>query len=365
VDPFIRRIEREPELADLLRAARRLDERQSDAASWFDTAPGSGLEQYAAFPYETQLFYDESDDELDTGDAVHAERFRGATRALTRRLEIDELPAYFAVLAADGDSVGELISSIDTPRLHQQLSDAMVDFAAEARAITSAHQGALIYGGGDDVLAFLPLDRALACADALRGAFVLHIGPVAAGSGQVSLSVGVSIGHHSEHLQNLLGWARAAEQAAKQYTGLRPKNALAVALHTRTGGGADLTVVHSWDDDPVRTCWERWMSWHRADAIPDGAAHELSALAREFRDLEVSGAALRDEARRILLRRRGGHGGHALATTEADAILDRLGDTPPSLRLMASELIIAGRIRVAVDVAEGRRSAGGVGVGAS
>lgn len=365
VDPFIRRVQHEPELSDLLRAARRLDERQSDVASWFDTAPGSGLEQYAAFPYETQLFYDQTDDELDAGDAVHSERFRTIVRGLSRRLAIDELPAYFAVLAADGDSVGELISSLHTPRHHQELSDAMVGFATDARAITVAHQGALIYGGGDDVLAFLPLDRVLDCADALRNAFVRHVGPAAIGGGQVSLSVGVSIGHHSEHLQNLLGWARAAEQAAKQYTGVRPKNALAVALHTRTGGGSELTVVHSWDDDPVRTCWQCWMALNRADVIPEGAAYELSALAREFRDLDADAAALRDEARRILSHKRGSQGGDAVAAAETDAILNRIGDTPMGLRLLASELIIAGRIRSAVDVAEGHLTGNRVRVGAS
>ena len=337
VDPFIRRAQREPELVQLRRLASQLEERESDAATWFDAAPGSGLEQYTAFPYETQLFYDQTDDELHESDQILAEKFRVIVRALAARLHVNEMPAYFAVLAADGDGVGELISSLDSPPRHRALSDAMVGFASQAQVITGAHQGALVYGGGDDVLAFLPLDRALDCADALRRAFERIIQP-AAGDHPVSLSVGVSIGHHSEHLQNLLNWARAAEQAAKQYTGARPKNALAVALHTRAGGHSDLSVVLSWDDDPLRTVWSRWIDRHRREAIPDGAAYELAALERAFRGVDGGGAMLAREAARLL--------------GDTSLMVESTGQ----VRSIAAELLIARRIGSAIDIAEGRPS---------
>ncbi len=38
-------------------------------------------------------------------------------------------------------------------------------------AAVAEHHGALVYSGGDDVLAFLPLDTALDCAGALRASF--------------------------------------------------------------------------------------------------------------------------------------------------------------------------------------------------
>ena len=46
-------------------------------------------------------------------------------------------------------------------------------FAREAKAIVEGpeHRGTLVYSGGDDVLAFLPVDTCLACAAGLHGKF--------------------------------------------------------------------------------------------------------------------------------------------------------------------------------------------------
>ncbi len=120
---------------------------------------------------------------------------------------------YFAVLALDGDEIGRWISGGRTPRLaslladyrdatgaqrygakayfeharfegfldsqrplspsyHLQFSEALSNFALLcARPIVEAFDGRLIYAGGDDVVALLPADTALDCAEALRLAF--------------------------------------------------------------------------------------------------------------------------------------------------------------------------------------------------
>ncbi|HRT10557.1 MAG TPA: type III-B CRISPR-associated protein Cas10/Cmr2, partial [Candidatus Paceibacterota bacterium] len=120
---------------------------------------------------------------------------------------------YFAVLALDGDEIGKWVSGEKTPpfmsqladytdgsgaeRLgarkyfeksefgeflkqqrplspgyHLQFSEALANFALLcARPIVEAFDGRLIYAGGDDVVALLPADAALACAKALRLAF--------------------------------------------------------------------------------------------------------------------------------------------------------------------------------------------------
>jgi len=55
---------------------------------------------------------------------------------------------------------------------HLQFSEALGNFALLcARDVVKAFDGHLIYAGGDDVLAVLPADTALACACALRAAF--------------------------------------------------------------------------------------------------------------------------------------------------------------------------------------------------
>ncbi|MBI4657943.1 MAG: type III-B CRISPR-associated protein Cas10/Cmr2 [Verrucomicrobia bacterium] len=110
---------------------------------------------------------------------------------------------YFAVLALDGDEVGKWISGAKCPEVagqlsreahayftrhgnaeflkgrrplspsfHLQFSELLANFGLHcARPIVEAHDGCLIYSGGDDVLAMLPADTALACARALRAAF--------------------------------------------------------------------------------------------------------------------------------------------------------------------------------------------------
>ena len=59
-----------------------------------------------------------------------------------------------------------------SPSYHLQFSEALSNFALLcARPIVEAFDGRLIYSGGDDVVALLPADTALDCAQALRMAF--------------------------------------------------------------------------------------------------------------------------------------------------------------------------------------------------
>ncbi len=116
---------------------------------------------------------------------------------------------YYAVLAMDGDSMGEWVSGTRAPTLvsvlareaqdylrqhwnparadgvkvdearrplspgyHAALSEALGNFALyAARQIVEAFSGQLIYAGGDDVLAMLPAATALDCAQALQIVF--------------------------------------------------------------------------------------------------------------------------------------------------------------------------------------------------
>ncbi|MEZ4522946.1 MAG: hypothetical protein R3A46_15110 [Thermomicrobiales bacterium] len=53
----------------------------------------------------------------------------------------------------------------------------MVAYARNALDIVVKHRGLPVYTGGDDVLAFLPLDTAIACADELRRDFPNTVKP--------------------------------------------------------------------------------------------------------------------------------------------------------------------------------------------
>ena len=353
IDPFIRRIADDPRLEGLKTLADHL--KGSDASEFFKTEPGSGLEQYHAFPYDSQLFYDRVELGANSPEQhkQSANEFQQLVAKLQREHGIGELPAHVAVLVADGDRMGEAISKLPNAEANQDFSASLREFATNASRITRDHQGAPVYTGGDDVLAFLPVDTALACAAALRREFAARMGD------GLTLSVGIAIAHYAEHLQNLIQWGRDAEHAAKG-----SRNALAVSLHTRSGGELALSIVHSWADDPIDRRWNQWINWYRQGLIPTGTAYELRQLAREFGFKQPRGrddAPLADdvrnhllqlEARRILKRKRIELGSGALSDEQL-GILTAMVTDPKTLGRLADELSIARRIAATMEVAEG------------
>lgn len=91
-----------------------------------------------------------------------------AAQAL-RKLHGTSTPSpYYAVLAMDGDSLGRLMA--DGER-QQAVSRSIATFAAKVPEAVCQANGFLIYAGGDDVLAILPMEDALGCATALQGLF--------------------------------------------------------------------------------------------------------------------------------------------------------------------------------------------------
>ncbi|WP_333659694.1 type III-B CRISPR-associated protein Cas10/Cmr2 [Meiothermus cerbereus] len=197
---------------------------------------------------------------------------------------IPEPQPYFAILVADGDRMGELIGRQDDPDAHRALSKTLDGFAREAQKIVLKYRGFMVYSGGDDVLAFLPVNQAIACAQELSEAFRYQV--------RGTLSAGIAVVHYREPLSISLQNAREAEKAAKN----GGRNALAVALHTR--GGIPTTVVRRWDN-------LRWLELLESFAQGDltqGLAYELRELGRAWQD-GMNVAYLQAEAERILGRK--------------------------------------------------------------
>jgi CRISPR-associated protein Cmr2 len=148
---------------------------------------------------------------------------------------------YVACLVGDGDRMGQAIDRLGSADAHRAFSRALSGFARQAREIVEQrHRGALVYAGGDDVLAFLPLPEAIACADELRRAFLADRPE----SDRPTLSVGIGIGHLMESMGDLLALGREAEREAK-----RDRNALAVIVDKRSGGRRSWRA--RWEEDPA------------------------------------------------------------------------------------------------------------------
>ena len=236
-------------------------------------------------------------------------------------------PAYLAVLVMDGDNMGawlrgDMSPSLETalhpsmreyflrlgaaghlkakrpvsPALHGAISEALTNFASRiAPAIIARHHGELIYAGGDDLLALLPTETAIACASALEGAFrgVGSPGSVPEGywresteevrdrlamGPRATTSAGIAVVHHKEDLRAALAYARAAESAAKQGEGGRNRLHLFIARRSgeRVGvslGWSECSTMSEAVEKFVAVASDRWLYKLRAlvQALPNGA----------------------------------------------------------------------------------------------
>ncbi len=198
---------------------------------------------------------------------------------------------YIAVLMMDGDRMGKLVSGESAPTMGKMLHDKAVRTLKEIQnnnpgenfffdkpiltpsyqkaisrtlgifsslvqyVVEDEYQGMLIYAGGDDVLAILPADKVLPCANKIRKMYsgigdielkidsttykftngVLYkndmpyttmMGPTA------TMSAGISIINHKSPLRVAIELARKQEHRAKEKLG---RSAFSIAIVRRSG----------------------------------------------------------------------------------------------------------------------------------
>ena len=234
--------------------------------------------------YDGHILFEERLGEFFT-DKKDLKDARQALKKFFYDIEVNQstLLPYYALLLADGDAMGKAIDSLKSKTDHQNLSAELSQFAKDViKIVEIKHKGSLIYSGGDDVLAFVPLHTVLACAKELAGLFAKKLDRFGiTENGRTyspTLSVGIAVAHHLEPLEDTLDLARKAEKAAKAVEG---KNALAVIVDKRSG--ISRTLKGTWGTIDKRL--SQFVEWHIADEIPDGAAYQLKDLANR---LEVS-----------------------------------------------------------------------------
>jgi len=116
-----------------------------------------------------------------------------------------------------------------SPSIHQAFSRKLSQFALEEvrKIVEDDHYGKLVYAGGDDVLAFLPLEEVLRCAYKLQEKFKEIL------SQKASMSAGILIVHHKYPLYLALKKVNEAEKRAKNVYG---KNGFCLVFLTHSGG---------------------------------------------------------------------------------------------------------------------------------
>jgi len=108
-------------------------------------------------------------------DVVQAEKTIAALKALTSDIELSPVSPFYAILMMDGDSLGKHMSDTDKEKQkekQQAITSGLAEFTSEVAKTVYNNNGFLVYAGGDDVLAVLPLEDALRCASQLRQCYL-------------------------------------------------------------------------------------------------------------------------------------------------------------------------------------------------
>jgi CRISPR-associated protein Cmr2 len=297
-DPWLRGLP-PARLDALVKACRDLG---SNVIHEIDTSDGSGHPRYAAFPFEgTAVFRSRHRDICEEAELSDSDLKPLAQALVELTREYGEPSPYLGVLVADGDQMGLALSALRSPDEHRAFSQALASFAADARRIIDAHNGVLVYAGGDDVLAFVPVDRCLGCARALHDRFGDALKSWSTKTRtELSLSVGLAIARFMEPLEDLLGYGRAAEKHAKRPRpedgGQGDRNGLAV--HVVTRGGDPLAVRANWSAAPDEHL-NRLAELIAAEAVSGRIAYDMHKIADVYESWPK--AAIKDAIQRDTL----------------------------------------------------------------
>lgn len=232
----------------------------------------------------------------------------------------DNTDKYYAFLLMDGDKMGDLINGETTeatwndvinikkkestvfaskdfaekkrtinPALHSMISDSLNNFARYGvQPSVDAGHGKLIYAGGDDVCAILPLSTAFKTADKIRKVYQLSYGGVTENGSvelkepkpnlskivmhlghsdnqdktKISISGAIIIAHHKQHLKDVVKDAKYMLEDVAKGKDKSDRNSLAIRLMKRSGGDRD--VWFKWEEknvfaDDEKTCRESFL----------------------------------------------------------------------------------------------------------
>jgi CRISPR-associated protein Cmr2 len=161
-------------------------------------------------------------------------------RDMAKQKESTSAPSpFYALLLMDGDSLGVHMSE---PRNQQPISAALEIFTNGVAKIVHKHNGFLIYAGGDDVLALLPVEDAIGCAAAVR---VHYLHSFASQSIKIptTISAAIEFAHVKMPLVQILHDSHdLLDNVAKEFTG---RDALAVRVWKP--GGMNLQWSQPWE----------------------------------------------------------------------------------------------------------------------
>jgi CRISPR-associated protein Cmr2 len=334
-DPWVRGNSNKPSFKRLIDACKEIP------SSILHRLDRNSYPNFQDFPFEgTAIYVNRHQEWLEEIEGEEQLKTKNIMEALNA---LPEPSPYLAILVADGDKMGAAISNLPDAKRNRAFSRALAGFASDAKDIVTQNHGVLIYAGGDDVVAFLPVDKCFECARILRDKFVDCL-KTEAPENTPTLSVGIAIGHCMENLEDLLEYGRAAEKNAKKIDG---KDALAVHLHKR--GGGPIKMASRWETQPEKRLM-KFASLMKDEIIPTKLPYELRALAKLYENWPDNVAnAINKDLVRVLAKK---------ATKGVDKVSEVMNEfienlDPGKLNDLAEEMLVARLIATVMKQAGG------------
>ncbi len=281
---------------------------------------------------------DEVQDDLEKG-SIQLAKVKESFKELTDRLKVypSRLSRYYCYLAMDGDKMGEWVagkrlpqfqdvihpkivgqikSSPDernkkiasiltenrriTPSIHSMISFVQNQFAVTVarQVVEEQHRGKLVYAGGDDVLAMVPVADALSLAHHLRLAFSGYTEQIEKSAGwaakkdgwqmrfghTTTASLGLVIAHHTTPMRQVIAQAQKMEKKAKAFG----RNALGIALLKRSGEIVQTIVpfypINNYKPDFVKEILIPMHQWIASENVSRDWVYVLRAEEHGFSD---------------------------------------------------------------------------------
>ncbi len=233
------------------------------------------------------------------------EEIRGYLREIQKDIKIQK---YYAILQMDGDNMGkwlegefnpeisnvisekvlnqlknddeikEILDSkhIMSPSIHALFSRRLTKFALNKvkDIVENNYYGKLVYAGGDDLLALLPVDDVLNCAYDISKAFkdkdIL--------GSKASMSAGILITHYKYPFYLALQKVRELEKEAKNNY-LNKKNSFAIGILTHSGSYREFS--YTWEFLPNLL---KLIEYFKKDQIPSNLPYQYLAFVNSIYD---------------------------------------------------------------------------------
>ena len=236
---------------------------------------------WRGYGYDGYVLYEDRLPDIVKPGVTDLEELRSYLRNFLQKIKVSTPNSYYAFLLADGDRIGQAISAQTNIQNQRRMGSLLDNFSNDCRKIVERNCGSLIYAGGDDVMAMLPLHKALRCSKELSDNFNQKM----ASSGLIfrgnppTLSIGLALSHFLEPLKNVRDLAKKAESIAKDKTG---RNALAIIMSKR--GGADIEADGKWSEQPSNLYdrIQKWQELLKKKIISISVANALEKMLEPF-----------------------------------------------------------------------------------